>query len=130
MSSGNSSPHFVADFLITVSKRRAIACKFLFHVSFSSTTDAASGLVDILSVAVFRNAKLAYIGESRAPNTSTTKNGSKFDRGRGHLPGGTKPLLPQRRRICADGNAKIHILNFGIGWDQPIRTYLRMCRGN
>ena len=75
--------------------------------------------MDILSVAVFRNAKLAHVGESRASNTSTTKNRSKFDRGRGHLPGGTKPLLPQRRRICVDGNAEVHILNFGIGRSGP-----------
>ena len=32
------------------------------------TTEAASKYVDILSVAVFHNAKLVHVGESRAPN--------------------------------------------------------------
>ena len=56
------------------------------------------------------------------------KNGAKFDRGQGLLPGGTYPLYPRRRRTCVDGIVKVQKLNFEVGPDPPIRTYLRMCR--
>ena len=101
---------------------------------FSFTTEAASGCVDILSVAVFRNPVRRIYGEftDELPHRKwyppATKNGVKFDRGRGLLPEGTYPLHPRRRRTCVDGTAKVHKLNFGVGPDLPIKTNLRICR--
>ena len=65
-----------------------------------------------------------HIGSGLLP---PQKNEVKFDRGRGLLPGETYPLYPQRQRTCVDGIAKVQNLNFGVGPDPPIRTYLRMC---
>ena len=41
-----------------------------------------------------------------------SKNGAKFERGRGFLPGGIYVLYPRRRRTCVDGIAKDQKLNF------------------
>ena len=92
--------------------------------------------MDILSVDIFRNAKLAHVenpvrrvyGECtvelshRKWYPPVTKNGAKFDCGRGLLPGGTYPLYPRRRRSYVEAIAKVQKLNFGVGPDPPIRT--------
>ena len=89
--------------------------------------------MDVLSVAVFRYLHRIY-GECtddlshRMWYPPATKNGVKFDRALGLLSGGTYPLCPGRRRTCVDGITKVQKLNFGVGPDPPIRTYLRMCR--